>query len=119
MGWGACRRRVVPVTVDPVDQSGAGAPTSGRACSRQDEIQTCLVEALSGRFDEHHAEIARTLLDQIDGLSAAIDQLTTRAELLLQTLLAAGDQRAGRAVRAPDAGAEAPTAATVPADGTL
>jgi transposase len=65
-----------------------------------------LVEALSGRFDEHHAEIARILLDQIDGLSAAIDQLTTRAELLLQTLLAAqpGAQPAGGAVHAPGSG---------------
>jgi transposase len=86
-----------------------------------------LVEALSGRFDEHHAEIARILLDQIDGLSAAIDQLTTRAELLLQALLAtrAGDQRAGGAVHAPGSGdprqapTEAPTGASVPAGGTI
>ena len=89
------------------------------ARGRMKSKRAALVEALSGRFDEHHAEIARMLLDQIDGLSAAIEELTTRAELLLQTLLAAGDQRAGGAVRAPDAGAEAPTAATVPADGTL
>ena len=38
-----------------------------------------LVEALTGRFDEHHAELARMLLDQIDALSAQIEQLTTRS----------------------------------------
>jgi len=37
-----------------------------------------LVEALSGRFDEHHAELARMLLDQIDALGAQISTLTIR-----------------------------------------
>ena len=96
--------------------------------------RAALVEALSGRFDEHHAEIARMLLDQIDGLSATIDQLTTRAELLLQTLLAAraGDPRTGGAgsavhaqgscdprpapTRATEVPVEAPTEASVRAD---
>ena len=32
-----------------------------------------LVEALTGRFDEHHAELARMLLDQIDTLGEKID----------------------------------------------
>ena len=66
------------------------------ARGRMKTKRAALVEALNGRFDGHHAEIARMLLDQIDGLSAAIDQLTTRTELLLQTLLAArvGDQPA-------------------------
>ena len=71
---------------------------AGRACAGQDENQTCCpgrgVEAAGSTGT---TPIARMLLDQIDGLSAAIDQLTTRAELLLQTLLAAraGDQPAG------------------------
>ena len=30
--------------------------------------QAALVEALTGRFDDHHAELARMLLDQIDAL---------------------------------------------------
>src|SRR6478672_8928372 len=42
-----------------------------------------LVEALSGRFDEHHAELARMLLDQIDALGAQISTLTTRIDELL------------------------------------
>jgi transposase len=37
-----------------------------------------LVEALTGKFDDHHAELARMLLDQIDQLSRQIDHLTTR-----------------------------------------
>jgi transposase len=57
----------------------------GRLKSKHD----ALVEALSGQFDEHHAELARMLLDQIDGLSAQIEQLTTRAEQLLQSIPAA------------------------------
>ncbi|WP_201408495.1 hypothetical protein [Mycobacterium paraintracellulare] len=32
-----------------------------------------LVEALAGRFDDRHAELARMLLDQIDTLSARIE----------------------------------------------
>jgi transposase len=48
-----------------------------------------LVEALTGRFDEHHAELATMLLDQIDTLSAQIDALTARIEALLAELPAA------------------------------
>src|SRR6476469_8772116 len=35
-----------------------------------------LIEALTGRFDEHHGELARMLLDQSDALSSHIDTLT-------------------------------------------
>lgn len=41
------------------------------------------VEALTGRFDDHHAELAELLLEQIDGLSAQITRLGTRVEQLL------------------------------------
>jgi transposase len=37
-----------------------------------------LVQALTGRFDEHHGELARILLDQIDCLDTQITQLTPR-----------------------------------------
>ncbi|MEU6722062.1 IS110 family transposase [Nonomuraea sp. NPDC046802] len=50
-----------------------------------------LVEALTGRFDEHHAELARLLLDQIDTLTGQIDKLTTRIEQLLADLPGGGD----------------------------
>ena len=48
-----------------------------------------LVEALTGRFDDHHAELARMLLDQIDALSAKIDTLTLRIEQLIAEIPAA------------------------------
>lgn len=37
-----------------------------------------LVEALTGRFDDHHSELARMLLARIDSLTADIEVLTTR-----------------------------------------
>jgi transposase len=48
-----------------------------------------LVEALTGQFDDHHAELAAMLLAQIDGLDASIAQLTARIETLLGQLPAA------------------------------
>ena len=48
-----------------------------------------LVEALTGKFDEHHAELAQMLLDQIDGLQAQIDQLTARITDLIAAMQAA------------------------------
>jgi transposase len=50
-----------------------------------------LVEALTGRFDDHHAELARLLLDQIDALSGQIDKLTARIEQLLADLPGGGN----------------------------
>jgi transposase len=48
-----------------------------------------LVEALTGRFDDHHAELARMLLDQIDALGGQIDQLTIRIEQTIAAIPAA------------------------------
>ena len=45
-----------------------------------------MVEALSGRFDDHHAELARMLLDQIDALATQIGTLTTRIDELLTAM---------------------------------
>ena len=42
--------------------------------------RSALIAALDGRFDDHHGELARMLLDQIDALSAQIVTLTTRIE---------------------------------------
>jgi transposase len=42
-----------------------------------------LVEALTGRFDDHHAELTRMLLDQTDALSSQIEVLTTRIEQII------------------------------------
>jgi transposase len=48
-----------------------------------------LVEALTGRFDDHHAELARMLLDQYDALTVQIDRLTGRIEQLIAAIPAA------------------------------
>jgi transposase len=48
-----------------------------------------LVEALTGRFDDHHGELARMLLDQIDALTGQIDNLTARIEQLIAAIPAA------------------------------
>jgi transposase len=45
-----------------------------------------LVEALNGRFDDHHGELARMLLDQIDSLTVHIDKITGRAEELIMAM---------------------------------
>ena len=45
-----------------------------------------LITALDGRFDEHHAELARMLLAQIDALDAQINTLTGRIEELIAEL---------------------------------
>jgi transposase len=53
--------------------------------------RAALIEALTGPFDAHHADLARILLDRIDGLNLQIDKLTTRIEALIAALPAAGD----------------------------
>lgn len=45
-----------------------------------------LVQALDGRFDAHHSELATILLRQIDSLTTEINQLTTRIEELVTDL---------------------------------
>lgn len=48
-----------------------------------------LTEALTGRFEDHHGELARILLDQIDALTGHIDQLTGRIGGLIEEIPAA------------------------------
>lgn len=45
--------------------------------------RAALTEALTGRFDDYHAELANVLLSQIDGLSAQIEHLDTRIAQLI------------------------------------
>ncbi len=51
---------------------------AGLARGRMKAKHAALIEALTGRFDDHHAELARMLLDQVDALNAQIGKLTTR-----------------------------------------
>src|SRR6266571_1048013 len=62
---------------------------AGLARGRMKAKHSALVEALPGRFDDHHAELARLLLDQYDALTAQIDRLTARIEQLLAAIPAA------------------------------
>ena len=62
---------------------------AGLARGRMRAKHNALVEALTGRFDEHHAELARMLLDQIDSLTGQIDRLTARIEHLIAAIPAA------------------------------
>ena len=62
-----------------------------------------LVKALTGRFDDHHAELARMLLDQIDALGASIDKITGRAAELIEAIPGAWGVDAG-GVTGPGAG---------------
>jgi transposase len=51
--------------------------------------RAALIEALTGRFDDHHAELARMLLDQVDQLDRQVDRLTGRIEELIAAIPAA------------------------------
>jgi transposase len=51
--------------------------------------RAALVAALHGRFDDHHAELARMLLDHIDALGIQIDRLTSRIQELIGAIPAA------------------------------
>lgn len=51
--------------------------------------RTALVEALTGRFEAHHADIARMLLDQVDALDVQITKVTTRIDELIAAIPAA------------------------------
>jgi transposase len=71
----------------------------GRMRSKHDR----LVQALTGKFDDHHAELARMLLDQIDALSGQIATLTTRIGELIAAIPAAQGVNADGST-GPDAG---------------
>jgi transposase len=64
------------------DPQVLAALARGRMKAKHDQ----LVQALTGRFDAHHGELARMLLEQIDGLTAQIDTLTTRIDELIAAI---------------------------------
>jgi transposase len=72
---------------------------AGFARGRMREKHAALIEALTGRFGDHHALLARMLLDQIDTLTGQIDQLTIWIEDHVRTIPAAqmpGNDASGR-----------------------
>jgi len=56
------------------------------ARGRMKAKHAALIEALTGRFDDHHGELAQVLLDQYDALTVQIEALTTRIEDLVAAL---------------------------------
>jgi transposase len=62
---------------------------AGLARGRMRAKHDRLVQALTGKFDDHHGELARMLLDQIDALTAQISKLTARIEELIAAIPAA------------------------------
>jgi len=50
-----------------------------------------LTEALTGRFNEHHAFLVRLHLEAIDHRTEAIDEVTARVELMIEPFRAARD----------------------------
>jgi transposase len=72
-----------------------------------------LVQALTGRFDEHHGELARILLGQYDALTIQVDALTIRIEALIAAMPAARGVDADGCT-GPGAGT-GPDAAVIPA----
>jgi transposase len=86
---------------------------AGLARGKLKAKRAALVEALTGRFDDHHAELARMLLDQIDALGAQITKLTVRIEQLLAAIPAAQGVDAD-GTTGPGAGS-GPDAAVLPA----
>ena len=77
-----------------------------------------LVQALTGRFDDHHAELARMLLDQIDALSGQIDQLTSRIEQTIAAIPAAQPSASGPG-RGPAAAVQAASQSARSAPGAV
>lgn len=59
---------------------------AGLARGRMKVKHAALVQALTGRFDDHHGELARVLLDQYDALTAQITRLTSRIEELIAAI---------------------------------
>jgi transposase len=62
---------------------------AGLARGRMKAKHRALVEALTGRFDDHHGELARMLLDQVDALNGQIAKLTSRIGELIAAIPAA------------------------------
>jgi transposase len=79
--------------------------------------RAALVEALTGRFDDHHGELARMLLDHIDALGIQIDRLTSRIQELIGAIPAA--QPPGDGAGPSGAGTTAATTGTQDTDQPL
>jgi len=71
------------------------AVLAGLAIGKMKSRRAALTEALTGRFGQHHGELARMLLDQIDALTGHVDTLDSRIEQLIAAMPAARGVDAG------------------------
>jgi transposase len=78
----SCRAMIEALIAGQRDPQVLAAMALGRMRPRHDR----LVQALAGRFDDHHGELARMLLDHYDALSAQINRLTDRIEELIAAI---------------------------------
>ena len=69
--------------------------------------RAALIEALNGRFDDHHADLAQLLLDQIDACTDKVDRLTAPIEQLVGALGDPSPPDGDRTVPANDVPVEA------------
>jgi transposase len=90
---------------------------AGLARGRMKAKHAALAQALTGRFGDHHAELTRMLLDQIDALNTQITKLTTRIGELIAAIPAAQGIDADGST-GPSAGT-GPGAAVLPAAARL
>ena len=103
-GWPRCWRALIKISavVSSLDTLSARAmiealiagqrnprALADLAVGRLRPKRAALAAALEGRFEPHHGELARILLDQIDALTGQIDQLTARITELIAALPAA------------------------------
>jgi transposase len=86
---------------------------AGLARGRMRAKNAALVQALTGSFDDHHAELAQLLLDQIDVLTRQIDRLTVRIEELIAAIPAS--QAPGSGGPDDNSGGQDPAVALLPA----
>ncbi len=86
---------------------------AGLAVGRMRAKRRELTEALDGRFEDHHGELARILLDQVDALTRQIAVLEDKAGQLIAQIPAAWGVDAD-GTTGPDAG-RGPGAAVLPA----
>ena len=82
---GSCRAMIEALIAGQRNPKALADLAKGRMRPKR----AALAEALDGRFEDHHGELARILLDQIDVLTEKIDQLSDRVTELIAAIPAA------------------------------
>lgn len=81
----AARSRFTRAAATPSTISAIRSFMHGRVAKRRLRSKIpALTEALTGRFNEHHAFLAQVHLDLIDQHTAAIQEITARIEVVIE-----------------------------------